>query len=78
MCSLSLEHTGLIIHASFEVPLPFYLEFDPFTLEWLFIIGDLFPCMFKSFLVDGAGDLKMLFPFESGVELKFVFDLVLV
>jgi hypothetical protein len=34
--------------------------------------------MFKSFLLEGAGDLKMLLPLEIGVELRFGCDLLTV
>ena len=71
MCSLSLEHTGLIIHPSLLPAVPFYFEFEPLTRVRLLGIGDLLPLRFNSFLFDGAGDLKVLLPFEIGVELKF-------
>ena len=76
MCSRSREHTGLIIHPS--LPLALGLEFEPLTLAWFVIIGDFGPCMFKSFLLEGAGDLKMLLPLEIGVELRFGCDLLTV
>jgi hypothetical protein len=39
-------------------------------MEWVVIIGDLLLFACKYFLFDGAGDLKALWFFESGVELR--------